>query len=69
MAVKKISKEEIVRISIELFRKQGYNKTSMNDLAIACGLHKGSFYYYFNSNNCEVNTSLLITTSIVNIIS
>ena len=49
MPVQKITKEEIVRIAIELFRKQGYNRTSMNDLAQACGLQKGSFYHYFNS--------------------
>ncbi len=49
MAKSKITKEEIVRIAIELFRKQGYNRTSMNDLAIACGLQKGSFYHYFIS--------------------
>jgi TetR/AcrR family transcriptional repressor of nem operon len=49
MAVKKITKEEIVRNAIELFRKQGYNGTSMNDLAQACGLQKGSFYHYFSS--------------------
>jgi AcrR family transcriptional regulator len=47
--VQKITKEEIVRISIEVFRKQGYNRTSMNDLAMACGLQKGSFYHYFSS--------------------
>ena len=49
MPVQKITKEEIVRIAIEVFRKQGYNRTSMNDLAQACGLQKGSFYHYFNS--------------------
>jgi TetR/AcrR family transcriptional repressor of nem operon len=47
MPVQKITKEEIVRIAIELFRKQGYHRTSMNDLAHSCGLHKGSFYHYF----------------------
>lgn len=49
MPVQKITKEEIVRIAIEVFRKQGYNRTSMSDLAQACGLQKGSFYHYFNS--------------------
>ena len=49
MALQKITKEEIIRIGIDLFRKQGYNRTSMNDLALACGLQKGSFYHYFSS--------------------
>lgn len=60
--MKKIGKEEIVKISIELFRKQGYNRTSMNDLALACGLHKGSFYHHFHSKEAlmkEVLQTLL----------
>jgi len=49
MPVQKTTKDEIITKSIEVFRKQGYHKTSMSDLAIACGLQKGSFYYHFKS--------------------
>lgn len=49
MPTQKITKEEIIKIAVEVFRKQGYHKTSMKDLADACQLHKGSFYYYFKS--------------------
>jgi len=62
MPVQKITKEEIVRKAIIVFRKQGYNKTSMRDLAQACGLQKGSFYHYFSSKEAlmlEVLTTLL----------
>jgi len=49
MPVQKTTKDEIIAKSIEVFRKQGYHKTSMSDLATACGLQKGSFYYHFKS--------------------
>ncbi len=49
MPIQKTTKEEIVKKAIEVFRKKGYYKTSMNDLATACGLQKGSFYYHFKS--------------------
>jgi TetR/AcrR family transcriptional repressor of nem operon len=58
MALQKITKEEIIRIGIELFRKQGYNRTSMNDLAQACGLQKGSFYHYFSSKEALMSAIL-----------
>ena len=49
MPVKKISKSEIIEKSLEVFRRQGFHRTSMADLAVACGLYKGSFYHYFDS--------------------
>lgn len=58
MALQKITKEEIIRIGIDLFRKQGYNRTSMNDLAQACGLQKGSFYHYFSSKEALMSAIL-----------
>ncbi len=49
MPLKKITKAEILEISLEVFRKNGYHHTAMSDLAMACGLQKGSFYHYFES--------------------
>lgn len=49
MPLQKINKDEIISKSIEIFTKQGYNRTTMSDLAEACGLQKGSFYHYFDS--------------------
>lgn len=49
MAKQKTTKDEIIKKAVEVFRKQGYYKTSMSDLAKACGLLKGSFYYHFAS--------------------
>jgi TetR/AcrR family transcriptional regulator, transcriptional repressor for nem operon len=47
MPVQKITREEIIQIAAQVFRQQGYHKTSMADLAEACGLTKGIFYHYF----------------------
>jgi AcrR family transcriptional regulator len=49
MPLQKINKDEIISKSIGVFTKQGYNQTTMSDLAEACGLQKGSFYHYFDS--------------------
>ncbi len=49
MPLKKITKTEILDISLEVFRKNGYHHTAMSDLATACNLQKGSFYHYFES--------------------
>lgn len=47
MPLQKITKEEIMLRSLPVFLQQGYHRTTMDDLAKACGLFKGSFYYYF----------------------
>jgi len=49
MPVQKLSKEEIILTSAGVFRKRGYNNTSMADLAAACGLTKGIFYHHFEN--------------------
>jgi len=49
MPIKKTTRNQIIKQSVAIFRKKGYYKTSMKDLAQACGLLKGSFYYYFKS--------------------
>lgn len=59
MPVQKTTKEEIIRKAVEVFRKQGYYKTSMSDLAKACGVLKGSFYYYFKSKEALMESVLI----------
>lgn len=49
MAIKKTSKEDILKNSIKLFKIDGYYNTSMANIADACGLIKGSIYYHFKS--------------------
>jgi AcrR family transcriptional regulator len=49
MPIQKVTREEILSKSLEVFRLRGYHNTSMTDLANAVGLLKGSFYHYFDS--------------------
>ncbi|MBI3874341.1 MAG: TetR/AcrR family transcriptional regulator [Arcobacter sp.] len=49
MAIKKTSREEILKESIKLFKIRGYYNTSMANIAEACGLIKGSIYHHFKS--------------------
>ncbi|WP_455757453.1 TetR/AcrR family transcriptional regulator [Sulfurimonas sp.] len=51
MAIKKTSREDILRNSIKLFKINGYYNTSMAKIASACGLIKGSIYHYFKSKD------------------
>ena len=51
MAVKKTSKEEIIKESVKLFKIKGYYNTSMADIAKACGLLKGSIYHHFENKD------------------
>jgi len=51
MAIKKTSKEEIIKNSIKLFKINGYYNTSMANIASACGLIKGSIYHHFKSKD------------------
>jgi len=51
MAIKKTSREDILKNSIKLFKINGYYNTSMANIASACGLIKGSIYHYFKSKD------------------
>jgi Transcriptional regulator len=47
MPKKKADEQTIIIEALKLFRKKSYFNTSMNDIADACGLQKGSLYHYF----------------------
>ncbi len=51
MAIKKTSREEILKEAIRLFKIRGYYNTSMANIAEACGLIKGSIYHHFKSKD------------------
>lgn len=42
-------REEIIRISTDLFRRRGYHLTSLEDIADEIGFTKPAIYYYFKS--------------------
>ncbi|MGH1339407.1 MAG: TetR/AcrR family transcriptional regulator [Aureispira sp.] len=58
MPAQKTTREEIIEKSIQLFRQEGYHKTSMSDLAAVCGLQKGSFYHYFKNKEALMQAVL-----------
>jgi AcrR family transcriptional regulator len=58
MPVQKITKEEILLRSLNVIRRQGYYNTSMENLAEACGLKKGSFYHHFDSKEALMKAIL-----------
>ena len=61
MAKPKLDRKTLLRNSLSVFKTKGYNGTSMNDLAKANGLLKGSIYHYIDSKEAlmlEVLTAL-----------
>ncbi len=42
-------KEELVRISLDLFLQNGYENTTITQIMKAAGLSKGGLYHYFSS--------------------
>lgn len=42
-------KEKIMTASVELFERNGFSETSIQDIVDALGVTKGTFYYYFKS--------------------
>ncbi len=58
MPIQKTTKEEIIRNSIRVFRRKGYYRTNMNDLAKEAGLTKGAFYHHFSNKEEVMRESL-----------
>lgn len=57
----KLDRKTLLRNSLSVFKTKGYNGTTMNDLAKANGLLKGSIYHYIDSKEAlmlEVLTAL-----------
>jgi AcrR family transcriptional regulator len=44
---KKQTKEAIIKYSIELFKKKGYENVTVEEITTACGIAKGTFFNYF----------------------
>lgn len=63
MPIQKLTKEEIIKKSITVFREMGYYRTSMSDLATFCGLTKGAFYHHFKNKEEVMIKSLEMTSN------
>lgn len=40
---------QVLRVAAEIFRRKGYDATSLQDIADAVGIQKGSLYYYIDT--------------------
>jgi AcrR family transcriptional regulator len=49
--VRQKPRQEILRAAARLFQQQGYDATSMNDVAAALKLSKGGLYHHFESKD------------------
>ena len=49
MAKPKLDRKTLLKNSLSVFKSRGYHGTSVNDLAAASGLLKGSIYHYIES--------------------
>jgi AcrR family transcriptional regulator len=47
----KDTRKEITLCAIDLFKKQGYEKTTVMDICKEAKITKGTFYYHFNSKD------------------
>ncbi|MEM9919572.1 MAG: TetR/AcrR family transcriptional regulator [Bacteroidota bacterium] len=62
MPLQKTTPQEIIRQSILVFRRKGYYRTNMSDLARATGLTKGAFYHHFSSKEDVMRKALQAST-------
>ncbi|ABQ27510.1 TetR/AcrR family transcriptional regulator [Geotalea uraniireducens] len=46
-----ITRAKILEAARELFNTKGFSATSINDLVVATGLQKGSFYFHFSGKD------------------
>jgi len=44
-----ITRQRVLEVTSDLFRRNGYQATSMRDIATALGMKSGSLYYYYES--------------------
>lgn len=54
-----LTKIDIIKKSIPVFKEKGFGATSMADIASACGLLKGSLYHHFQSKDDLMKEVLL----------
>lgn len=55
------TRERILRAAAELFRKRGFNGTSMQDISSSVGITKSSLYHHFPSKQALLSEILELT--------
>lgn len=62
MTAKGSTKQEILDAALELFSVQGYEATSISQLAEAVGIRKASLYSHFDENKQAILDALMQAT-------
>jgi AcrR family transcriptional regulator len=66
MTERKATREDqLLEAATRLFKEKGYHNTSMQDLADALGMQKGSLYYYVDSKEALLHRLLERATSLL----
>ncbi|NOV01283.1 TetR/AcrR family transcriptional regulator [Paenibacillus planticolens] len=52
-----VRKNEILDVAMELFKVNGFERTSVSDIVKKMGVAQGTFYYYFKSKEEVVNAA------------
>ena len=60
----RIKRDHIISQARDVFKKYGYKKTTMNDVAKASGKGKSSIYYYFESKDA-IFKSVILSEAII----
>ncbi|MBQ2661938.1 MAG: TetR/AcrR family transcriptional regulator [Clostridia bacterium] len=59
------AKAQILETAMQLFKEQGINGTSLNDIATAASLSKGTLYYYYPAKDGLVEDIIAINTDVI----
>lgn len=58
------TKSRIVKAAWNLFYKNGYDNTTVEDIITASKTSKGTFYHYFKGKEALLNSLLLIRSEV-----
>ena len=60
------TEEKIITISFQLFMAQGIKKTTIEDVAVRCGLTRATVYRYFSDKKFLVRSSMMHMVTVIN---
>ena len=61
---KETTKSQLIATAIELFKKNGYDKVTIDDICRGVGITRGAYYYHFNSKEELLSDFHVIPASI-----
>ncbi|MGK2949672.1 MAG: TetR/AcrR family transcriptional regulator [Acidimicrobiales bacterium] len=58
------TRERLITATAELFRRQGYNGTSLKQVTVAAGAPMGSLYHHFPGGKAELTAEVITITGV-----